>query len=434
MSQPTSLDLLQRGRALQATEPRRAAKVYARALAVDPHNDEAWAALERVLERLRSPGRVIAALKTWLGAVAGANERVDAVAGRLQQRLDLGNPAMFLKALRERPDDSAVRARIRGVLAHVIDSPEAGEHEDALARLPLPTHVRIETASVCNLRCQHCTTGVAYKSTDRRVMSLETFERVLQQVRTLPTIRTAIMYLGGEPLLNKHHATMCRRVKEETQVETVKFVTNAMLLTQKWCDEIAAARVDGIHVSIDGRSPEENDRIRVGASYDVIRDNLRMLQRTLQQAGCRTRIVIGNAVFRRPDDLIHPTIPEFIVRDFPGLKVQSGFAMVWPGMSATDTKLDVAVYQEKPPRFCDHPFYDLGIRANGDVVLCCYDISGRHPMGNVMTHELLELYQSEPYVAIRRAMLRHDGAAVPEICRRCVNFTGDRFLQNPMRT
>jgi radical SAM protein with 4Fe4S-binding SPASM domain len=159
-----------------------------------------------------------------------------------------------------------------------------------------------------------------------------------------------------------------------------------------------------------------------------------MLAERLRAAGCRTRIMIGNTVFRRPDDLIQPTVPEFLLRDFPGFKVSSGYAMVWPGMTAQETGLeDLQVYQEKPRRFCDHPFYDLAVRANGDIILCCYDISGRHVMGNVMKDDLLELYQSEAYVQIRRAMLRRDETAIPDVCRRCVNFTGDRFIQNPMR-
>jgi sulfatase maturation enzyme AslB (radical SAM superfamily) len=434
VSAAKSVEQLQRGSAIEATRPKQAARAYVRSVESDPQNEQAWRALERVLERLDDPARV-AGVKARLTSVGIAADRLDGVAHRLQEQLDLSDPARFAAALRDRPADPAVRSRISSFLGRGgADSPEARSLEDALVRLPLPTHIRIETASACNLRCQHCTTGVAYKSTDRRVMSLETFERVLGQVRTLPTIRTAIMYLGGEPLLNKHHATMCRRTKDETQVTTVKFVTNAMLLTQKWCDEIAAANVDGIHVSVDGRSPEENDRIRVGASYATIRDNLRMLERTLRAAGCRTKIVIANTVFRRPDDLMQPAVPEFIARDFPGIKVRAGYAMVWPGMTAAETALDdLQVYQEKPRRFCDHPFYDLAIRANGDVVLCCYDISGRHVMGNVMRDELLGLYQSDRYIDVRRAMLRRDGAAVPEVCRRCVVFTGDRFLQHPMR-
>ena len=435
MSKAESLEHLQSGRALEATHVKKAAKAYALAIQSDSTNQDAWTALEGVLLRIGDVERV-AAMKERLQSHGLPTARLDEIARRIEAKVDLNDPAQFVAALRETPDDPEVRSHIGRFLgARGPTSDETiRELEEPLARLALPTHIRIETASVCNLRCQHCTTGVAYKSTDRRVMSMETFERVLDQVRTLPTLRTAIMYLGGEPLLNKHHATMCRRVKAETHITTVKFVTNATLLNEKWCDEIAAANVDGIHVSIDGRSPEENDRIRVGASYDVLRDNIKMLAERLCAAGCRTRIMIGNTVFRRPDDLIQPTVPEFLLRDFPGFKVSSGYAMVWPGMTAQETGLeDLQVYQEKPRRFCDHPFYDLAVRANGDIILCCYDISGRHVMGNVMKDDLLELYQSEAYVQIRRAMLRRDETAIPDVCRRCVNFTGDRFIQNPMR-
>jgi sulfatase maturation enzyme AslB (radical SAM superfamily) len=436
MNRADSLTHLHEGQALEAVSPKKAAKSYMLAVAADPSCEEAWAAFERLLVAMRDPERM-AGLRARLEERGVATARLDAVAARVTAAPDLNDPEQFLKAFREQPDDPEVRAHIGHALGRgrLSESDALGDVEEALLRNALPTHIRIETASVCNLRCQHCTTGVAYKSTDRRVMSMELFERVLAQVRTLPTLRTAIMYLGGEPLLNKHHATMCRRVKAETQIRTVKFVTNAMLLTDKWCDEIAAANVDGIHVSIDGRSPEENDRIRVGAKYETVRDNLKRLIERLREKGCSTRIMIGNTVFRQPGDLMQPTTPEFITRDFPGFKIQSGYAMVWPGMTAEETGLeDLQVYQEKPRQFCDHPFYDIAIRANGDVILCCYDISGRHVMGNVMDQDLLALYQSEPYVEVRRAMLRHDASAVPPVCQRCVNFTGDRFIQNPVRT
>ena len=432
--QPTIAERLQAGRLFEAAQPKKAAKAYAAAVECDPANEEAWLALEGVLLRMRELERV-AALKARLDAAGVPAGRLDEVARRIAAAGDLDDPKQFAAALRERPHDVELRGRIgRFLHGGGAESGDAEGLEEALVTLPLPTHIRIETASVCNLRCQHCTTGVAYKSTDRRVMSMPTFERVLEQVRTLPTIRTAIMYLGGEPLLNKHHATMCRRVKEETQVTTVKFVTNATLLNEKWCGEIAAANVDGIHISIDGRSPEENDRIRVGASYATVRANSLMLAERLRQAGSRTRIMLANALFRRPGDPEKAETPEFLLRDFPGMKVSSAYSMVWPGMTAAQTTLDdLEVYQERPRKFCDHPFYDIGVRANGDVVLCCYDISGVQVMGNVMTDDLLTLYRSEAYVQIRRAMLSHDGNGVPPVCQRCVVFTGDRFLLHPVR-
>ena len=413
---------------------KKAVAEYLLALRDDPQNGDAWAGLEQVLSRKPDPGR-IAAVQAQLDAWGVPTARLV----RLQDVASTrgGVKALrFIAGVRQTPDDVAVRASIgRAVGQAALEVPEAvQELEESLVRLPLPTHIRIETASACNLRCQHCPTGVAYKSTDRRVMSPETFERVLDQIRTMPTLQTAIMYLGGEPLLNKHHASMCRRVKAETQIRVVKFVTNAMMLTEKWCDELAAANVDLISVSIDGRSPEENDRIRVGASYETVRANLRMLQERLQRAGCATRIEIANTIFRQPDSPADAETPDFIRRDFPETTVSTNYAMVWPGMRAEDTNLeDLVVTREKPRGFCDHPFYDVGVRANGEVVLCCYDISGRHVTGNVMTDDLLTLFQSEAYVEIRRAMLHGDTARVPEVCRRCLNFTGERYVQNPMR-
>jgi hypothetical protein len=433
MNKAESVELLRQGRAFEPIALKKAAKSYCLAVESDPDNEEAWAALERAL-LMKGELERVASFAERLQRSGIPTARLDAVARRIEAHASLDDTALFVESIRKSPDDPAVRSRIGSMLRTLRTGDELQDIEESLVRLPLPTHIRIETASVCNLRCQHCTTGVAYKSTDRRVMSMATFDRIIEQVKTLPTIRTAIMYLGGEPLLNKHHAAMCRRVKEETQISVVKFVTNAMLLTDKWCDEIAAANVDVISISVDGRSPDENDRIRIGAHYETIRANVQKLAERLRAAGCATRVVIGNTVFKRPDDLLQPTVPDFIVRDFPGFKVTSGYAMVWPGMKAEDTTLeDLQVYQKKPSRFCDHPFYDLAIRANGDVILCCYDISGRHVTGNVMSDDLLALYESDAYVEIRRAMLHGNEQALPEVCRRCVNFTGDRFIQNPMR-
>ena len=429
-----SAEHVRKAAAAETTSRKKAVTEYVLALREDPDNGDAWAGLERMLVRKPDPGR-IAAIQAQLEEAGVPTGRLDRLRDAAATRT--GAKALrFLGAVRETPNDPAVRASFGRHLAHAaLEVPDqVHEIEEALVRLPLPTHIRIETASVCNLRCQHCPTGVAYKSTDRRVMSLDTFERVLAQIRTLPTLQTAIMYLGGEPLLNKHHASMCRRVKAETQIRVVKFVTNAMMLTEKWCDEIAEANVDSISVSIDGRSPEENDRIRVGAAYETVRANLRMLQERLQRAGCATRIEIANTVFRRPEDPAEPETTEFVARDFPTTKIATTYAMVWPGMRAEDTGLvDLEVTREKPRSFCDHPFYDIGVRANGDVVLCCYDISGRHVTGNVMTDDLITLFESEPYVEIRRAMLRGDAALVPDVCRHCLNFTGERYVQNPMR-
>ncbi len=414
------------GRELEAVSSGKAIKHYSAATAIYPDEAEVWLRLAASLRRKGRSEELRAALKqAWRCGASAA-----AIAQLSPLRKD---PEAFLKAAKESPEDMEVRMAIGPFLRNHFDKfePQSLEIADALTRFPLPDSIRIETASACNLRCGHCTTGVAYDSTDRRVMRLETFERIIGQMQRLPSLKTATMYLGGEPLLNKHHALMCRRVKEETSVKVTKFVTNGMLLSQAWCDRLVDANVDMITISVDGLSREQSDQIRSGSDFEIIRKNILALKETFDRARVSTRIVIGNTQFRKAgqseSDL---ESAEFLRKEFKGIPIDPNWAMVWPGMQADEVGIDDLVVETSTPlNFCDHPFRDFAVRANGDVVLCCYDISGRHVMGNVARDDLLDLFESEAYVALRSVMLRRAKEELPAVCQRCAVYTGAKFIR-----
>lgn len=426
-----------------ASSVKAAIHLYYAAIEADPTYVPALEALANVLARKAR----------WQDLVTVCDEAAERgittpglVAARstaVASQFDLDSPDGFLAAVKAVPRNERVRSRmgpfvatqykrdqVRSEETRLRDEKRVREAEEAFLR-PLPTMIRIETASSCNLRCQHCTTGVAYESTDRRVMSMDTFELVIRQLQDLPTIKKAAMYLGGEPFLNRNHALMCRRIKAETGITTTKFVTNATLLTDRICADIAASSVDSISISIDGRSPEENDVIRERGRYETIRSNILMLRRHLDAAGAKTVLQIGNTQLLRPGDPVQPVVPEFLRRDFPGFEIGSGYAMVWPGMTVIQSGLgNVSLNQKTPRGFCDHPFYDVAVRANGDITLCCYDISGIEVMGNVHTSTIAEVYESPKYLELRRAILHRRVDLLPAVCQRCRNYSGNRLLQD----
>ncbi|HYH17191.1 MAG TPA: radical SAM protein [Azospirillum sp.] len=298
----------------------------------------------------------------------------------------------------------------------------------------LPTRVRIEAASACNLRCRHCTTGVAYRSTDRRAMRLDLFERALAELGSFEALVSCVMYLGGEPLMNPHLATMIRRLRDGTSVEQIHFVTNAMLATEERCRELAASGVSRIFVSIDGRTPEENDDIRRGSHYPTVRENLRMLRRYLEPLG--VSLVISNNILRRPGDPPVAVTPDFLRTDFPGLPISTSYAYKWPGWTKTDEEaaLVVSVNANRRRGFCSAPFTETVVRANGEVTLCCYDISGLEVMGRITETPLAGIWNGERYKALRRAMLAGDEAALPAVCRGCPVYTGEELYNPPGQT
>lgn len=429
MNKPLSL-LVEEARAAEAVSVKAAIELYGKIFDAHPSHEWAWLQLLRLLERkgqLAERDRIIERGRSnGLSLPAGAPALVKPAKAR-----NLKEPRDFLAALEETPNDIAVRGKIGRFIDKHLDEfdSEAKPLYGKLAKLALPDTIRIETASACNLRCIHCTTGTAYDSTDRRVMKTETFDLLIEQIKKIPTLRTAVLYLGGEPLLNKSHATFCRRIKQETHVQKTKFVTNGELLTEEWCEKLAEADLTSISISIDGLSPEEHNALRLRSNYETIRRNIWMLHDHFQKRGVRTKIQIGNTQVLDGDHRWYPgvvaPVPEFLAEEFPDFDIGSCYAMVWPGMTDNEIGPGLVVENNAHPRkYCDHPFYDLAVRANGDIVLCCYDISGKHVMGNVHRDDILELYQSPEYVAVRESMLNRDAAAAPKICQNCANFTG----------
>ncbi|KAA1057588.1 radical SAM protein [Azospirillum argentinense] len=305
----------------------------------------------------------------------------------------------------------------------------SGQGSDGTAMLPM--RVRLESSSACNLRCRHCTTGVAYHSTERRLLKADLFEHILRDLKGIEALVSCVMYLGGEPLMNPQLESMIRRLRDETSINQIHFVTNAMLATEERCRALADCGVEKIYVSIDGRSPEENDAIRRGSHYPTVRRNLTLMRRYLEPAG--VQLIISNNVLRRPGDPPTAATPAFLIEDFPGLPIATNYAYKWPGWTQTgeEEALTVDVNPGRRRGFCGAPFTESVIRPNGDVTLCCYDISGIEVMGNLRQGSLEDIWNGERYRAVRLAMMAGDEAALPGVCRNCPVYTGEEIQERP---
>ena len=351
------------------------------------------------------------------------------ISGKFQEAV-----APYLEAIRYRPDFAEAHTNLDVLLHQNIKNPELTRacYAQLWERTPHlekvgPRRLRIEVASACNLRCQHCPTGTNYRGTERRVMSMAVFEEILRQMQDMPILREVVLYLSGEPLLNKNLPVMCRRIKDETRVTRVIFNTNAMLLTEAWCHELAHAGVDKIDVSIDGRSPEENDFIRVGARYETIVHNVNLLRHIAKDV----QLVIANTVFKRPGDPETPATPDFLARDFPGIPVSTNYAMKWPRLDVPNSSLRglEIVVDERIESFCKMPFTQMAVCPNGDVVLCCYDLLAEKVMGNMYQNTLMHIWIGSAYTYIRDTMLRKQTDCLPHVCKKCPIYSGEMLVE-----
>jgi MoaA/NifB/PqqE/SkfB family radical SAM enzyme len=146
---------------------------------------------------------------------------------------------------------------------------------------PLPASLQVEVTSACNLRCAMCL--VRYRPPVNKIagaLPLDLYRRLLDEV---PGLRRLTLQGLGEPLLSPYLLDMVRLAKARG-IE-VGFNSNATLLTRRRADELVAAGLDWLHVSLDGARAGTYEAIRDGADFDRVVANLAGLVEAKRAAG-----------------------------------------------------------------------------------------------------------------------------------------------------
>lgn len=291
--------------------------------------------------------------------------------------------------------------------------------------LALPPVIRIEPSASCNLACAHCPTGTVDMS--RGIMNEAVFERALGAVKEAgQQLRTVVLYHGGEPLLNKRFPEMVRQVKR-LGVPHVKAVSNGMLLLSQKYDEIIDCGIDALEFSLDGRSPDENNFIRRRSDYATVVKNVKgFLDRLLEREAKSPRIYLSNTQFLHSSNPSawhkDPEPPAHLKREFEKyldlIEFKCTWAMEWPDMGEEiqESFLRWTDESRAPMRSCASLDETTTIRANGDVVACCYDLTSKFVLGNIMKNSLTEIWRGARYDGLRKSIA--SGRFVP-LCAAC---------------
>ena len=123
-----------------------------------------------------------------------------------------------------------------------------------------PLSIDIETASICDLACPHCSRE--YIITPDKVMSEDLYKKIIEETvnMNVPSIK---LNWRGEPLLNPKLSKMISYAKEKGILE-VLINTNAVSLTEKKSEEIIKSGLDVMIYSFDGGSKKTYEKMRPG--------------------------------------------------------------------------------------------------------------------------------------------------------------------------
>src|SRR5688572_354532 len=164
---------------------------------------------------------------------------------------------------------SRTMVQLAGVSWHQHAIPEVGPMTDGFGRRI--EYLRISVTDKCNLRCVYCMPeeGLPWLKKDE-LLSYEEIARIVGYMAPLGLKKVRIT--GGEPLVRRDLATLIRMLAAIPGIEDIALSTNAVLLEES-ADELRAAGVNRLNVSLDSLIPQRIDSIsrREGSAEKIFR-------------------------------------------------------------------------------------------------------------------------------------------------------------------
>lgn len=136
-----------------------------------------------------------------------------------------------------------------------------------------PVSLDIEPTINCNLSCAFCHNKNLVR--DKRSIDLDDFKDILSN---FPRILRLNIQGMGEPLLNPELPDMIRYAKEKKNFVTL--TTNGTLLNKDMAEKLVQSGIDRILISLDAPQKEIYERVRPGANFEAVIDNVRGLTAT----------------------------------------------------------------------------------------------------------------------------------------------------------
>ena len=260
---------------------------------------------------------------------------------------------------------------------------------------------------------------------------METFDKIFAKISKY-RFRVIVPYHGGEPMLNKNFFTMAKRLR--LLCEFMKTTTNGSVLTENNIDKLLDSGVDLVVISMDGNSIQENNRIRVNANGEKILNSIRslILKKLAKSSPLQIRIS-GIIIPETIEEILQPPAPPAYITDFLGdlrkfIEIKMYYSEVW-------TRMNYFIPTKQPHpanNFCDNITSTITIRWDGTVVPCCYDLTSRSPMGNILTEDLETIWNNTKYKELREAIVSFDP---PPLCQGCnVLYPQNYMIKKDIKT
>lgn len=323
-----------------------------------------------------------------------------------------------------------------------------------------PASVAVEVTTRCNLRCTRCERRVVPPQELNHDTSMAVVEGVLPILRYANSV-TLVGGLG-EPFMNKRFWDIHRAVASTGA--RVTFITNGLLMTDEHIERCLDERTHSIFFSVDSTDSAIYERLKLGTNTDHVWGVIARLIEARRRRGRHQPEIVINYAFQTdtidgmPDmialarkvgvDRIWFTgVITHDAENVPYSFFNMDLDAVKRKLAAAQRKADEAGMRIRLPRtdpfdrpaVCCHPFDEMFVFYQGDVVACPHFRAPRtyyfhvdggrvvqrkvdYPhlvMGNVLRENVLDIWNNADYVRLRRWCKEHNADPAMAPCNTC---------------
>ena len=282
----------------------------------------------------------------------------------------------------------------------------------------------IESTNYCNLDCLMCPRRHMKREPEH--MKFELFKKIIDESKDF--VYEVGLDLFGEPLLCPDIFRMIKYAKE-AGVNNVAMSTNAMLLTEEKSKSILESGLDVLVIDMDGFKKETYEKLRKGAKFEVVVNNIKRfgeLKREAEKNGNIKPYTILQIIKMKETE---PEINDWIEfwKDTPFHLHVKRFN-TWAQQDKDITELSKEEQRVRPNqkrRPCSFLWEQMIFASNGNVTACCIDYDTKLNMGNVKEQSVLEVWNGERFRKFRE---EHKKGIYTNICTNCLEWKGSSAL------
>ena len=270
-----------------------------------------------------------------------------------------------------------------------------------------PTHVLLEPASICNLRCVMCYqmdnkfTGDDIKKNSNKEMmgkmNLKLFKKVIDECSKEGA---GAISLGsrGEPMINSEFIDMVNYLRDKKFYD-IKINSNGSAITEKISHAILQSNINILVISCDANDPDLYSKIRRGGNFKRLLKNIDLINRIRKSdyKNSKLEIRISGVYF-------HPDQNENDFYNFWKDKVDTvSYVKV---QNRWDTYNNPKVIEKNNP--CDFLWEKLYVWWDGTTNPCDEDYLSLLSPGNVKNNSIKNIWNSKKFNDLRELHLNNN--------------------------